>query len=531
MVPKVFHRIWVGNNSMPKKHEEWWRAWQRLHPDFTFITWSEEDFIANDAFRLLHDKVQQISIFAMKADIMRIAILHEYGGIYIDTDMMPINRIPFCELDADFIICETNTAFMAAKRHCKALGLAVDVISMRDYSIGDYKNIIQLTGPLFLNNVINCYEYKQLPRHRFYPYNHGKTFSTLFLQDLGPVYGAHVWHGSWYEDVLENNKYLEILLQGNALELEEGVSNGRGGSWADVCKEQVGILRDVRGKIIDVIHSTHLGGICTLTEASYSIFSIYKMCLFLQEKKADISAWCIGSGDAVHDGHISSAIAIFDIDTIFVEPNHYVKEKIISSFKGNSNIRVVSKPFYQSGANVSLNIVNPNIAEENGLPDWVVNLSYPDIGGVNYYDILKASGGDVILTIGPILSNCYEKVSIESIDTGDMLLLSEGRTPDILSIEANGMEGVILSDIINKNLAPKIISILESGLCNGIRPFLLSSGYDFVGQENSRMFFVRRDFIFSYCDYLFIEYGIRSVYDQCLETIFPKLDARHSKSS
>lgn len=531
MVPKIFHRIWVGNNLMPEKHQQWWLAWQRLHPDFTFMTWSEEDFRADEAFHLLHDKVKQISIYAMKADIMRLAILHKYGGIYIDTDMMPINRIPINELDADFIICESNTAFMAAKRHSKALGLALDIISMRDFSIGSYENIIQLTGPIFLEAVINCYNYKRLPRNRFYPYNHGKTFSTLFLQDLGSVYGAHVWNGSWYEDVLESNKYLEILLQGNAVELEEGVLSGRGGSWADVCKEQVGILRDIRGRIIDVIHSTHLERVSLLTEASYVLFSIFKMCLFLQSIRSDISAWCIGSGDAVHDGHISSAIAIFDIDTIFVEPNHYIKERIVSAFQRNSNIKVVSKPFYQSGSSVAVNIVNPDIAEENGLPEWAVNLSYPDIDGVSYLDILKESGEGTILNISPVLIKCYEKIAVESIDTNDLLSLSEGKTPDIVSIEANGMEGVILSDIVSKNVAPKIISILESGLCDGLRPFLAKNGYEFVGKENSRIFFVRRDFLFSYCDYLFVEYGIRSVYGQCLETIFPNLDANYSKLS
>lgn len=531
MFPKIFHRIWVGNNLIPGKHEQWWLAWQRLHPDFNFKTWSEEDFMADNAFYLLHDKVKNISVFAMKADIMRIAILHEYGGIYIDTDMMPINRVPMSELDSDFIICETNTAFMAAKKGCKALGVAAEIISMRDLSIGSYENIVSLTGPIFLERVVGSYDHKRLPRNRFYPYNHDKTFSTLFLQDLGAVYGAHVWNGSWFEGILESNKYLGIFLQGNALELEEGAASGRGGDWADTCNQQVEILREIRGRIIDVIHSTHLEGICSLTEKSYVAFSIYKMCLYLQSINSDISAWCIGSGDAVNNSHISSAIAIFDIDTIFVEPNYHLEEKITSTFRRNSNVKVVSKPFYQSGCTVKVNIVNPNEVEKNNLPEWVANLSYTDIEGVSYLEIFNASGGDVIVNLIPVLFKCYEQIIAPSIDTDDMLLLSQGKIPDIVSIEANGMEGVILSDIINKNVAPKIISIIESGLCNGIRPFLAKNGYEFVGQDGSLMFFVKKDFLFSYCDYLFIEYGIRSIYEQCIESIFPNLDGSYARLS
>jgi hypothetical protein len=524
MVPKIFHRIWVGNNPIPEKHEQWWQAWQRLHPDFAFITWSEETFLAEEAFSLLHDQVQQSSIFAMKADIMRIAILYEYGGIYIDTDMMPINRIPSAELNADFVICESNTAFMASKKNSKSLGVASKIISMRDLSIGSHENIVQVTGPAFIESVTGSYEHNRLPKHCFYPYHHNKTFSSIFLKDLEHTYGAHIWNGSWYDETLENRKYLGILRQGNAMELEEAFLTGRGGAYADVCRQQVEILRDIRGRIIASIHSPHLEGASYSAEKNPAVFSVFKMCLFLKATEANISSWVIGSGDATHNSPLSSSIAIFDIDTIFVEPNHYIKEKITTAFSRNSNIKVVTSPFYESGKEIAVELINTKKVETRNLPDWAENLSYTHISGLSFYDMFKECAGESVLNLMPILSDCYENTPMRSIDTNDLLALSDGKTPDIVSIEATGMEGLILSNLINNRVLPKIISIENSGLSIGIVEKLTAIGYDAISKTKTQILAIRRDFVFSYCDHLFVEYGIKSIYSLCLHTILPNLE-------
>jgi hypothetical protein len=496
------------------------------------MTWSEVEFEAEQAFSSLHAKVRETPILAMKSDIMRIAILYQYGGIYIDTDMMPINRIPEAELDADFIICETNTAFLAARKHNKQLGLASHIVSVRDLSIGSSHNIISLTGPKFLDNVVGAYDHKRLPRQRFYPYNHDKSFSTLFLQDLGPVYGAHVWNGSWYPDILEQSKHFGFFTQGNVIELEEGLLSGRGGTtYTDVFKRQIEIVRDIRRRVIDAIHSSHLDDLYVFTEKSLAVFSVFKMCLFLQSARKNISAWCIGSGDAVHNSPLSSEIAFFDMDTIFVEPNFYLKEKIESSFARNSNIQVIAKPFYLSGTSLALNLVNPEEASKRKLPEWVANLSYIQVDGRSLLEIIHANGGEIAINLLPILEACYERVVMPAIDTDDLLSLTYGETPDIVSIEASGMEGVILPNILNKNVLPKVFMVVNSGLCDGVAPFLERHGYVIVSREGAHILAIMKNFMVSYCDYLFLEYGIQSIYEQALETLFPELDENYSATS
>ena len=142
----------------------------------------------------------------------------------------------------------------------------------------------------------------------------------------------------------------------------------------------------------------------------------------------------------MHNSHLSSEIAFFDMNTIFVEPNFYLKEKIESSFARNSNIQVIAKPFYLSGAKIEINLVNTEEASKRNLPDWVSNLSYIQVEGRSLLETLHANGGEIALNLHPILEGCYEPVVMQAIDTDDLLTLMHGEPPDILSIEASGME-------------------------------------------------------------------------------------------
>jgi hypothetical protein len=93
-----------------------------------------------------------------------------------------------------------------------------------------------------------------------------------------------------------------------------------------------------------------------------------------------------------------------------------------------------------------------------------------------------------------------------------------------VSIEATGMEGLILSNLINNRVLPKIISIENSGLSIGIVEKLTAIGYDAISKTKTQILAIRRDFVFSYCDHLFVEYGIKSIYSLCLHTILPNLE-------
>lgn len=84
-VPKIIHRIWVGDAPIPDDFAGYWENWKRHHPDFRHITW--DDAAIDREFpghRAIADARRESH--AAVSDIARLLILDRFGGMYVDTD-------------------------------------------------------------------------------------------------------------------------------------------------------------------------------------------------------------------------------------------------------------------------------------------------------------------------------------------------------------------------------------------------------------------------------------------------------------
>jgi len=91
MIPRVFHRIWLGP-PMPEAYERHWGHFAELHPGWEFRTWvdADLDWLAN---RDLFDQQPEMTA---KADVARYEVLLKHGGVYVDCDTEPLR--PFDDL-------------------------------------------------------------------------------------------------------------------------------------------------------------------------------------------------------------------------------------------------------------------------------------------------------------------------------------------------------------------------------------------------------------------------------------------------
>jgi mannosyltransferase OCH1-like enzyme len=97
MIPKTFHRIWVGP-AMPAAFVRYGETWKEHHPDWEMILWNEKNMpeLVNQK---LYDEAPRIFPGfegQLRSDIARYEILHRYGGVYIDTDfecLKPIDEL------------------------------------------------------------------------------------------------------------------------------------------------------------------------------------------------------------------------------------------------------------------------------------------------------------------------------------------------------------------------------------------------------------------------------------------------------
>lgn len=98
MIPKVFHRIWLDDPE-PDTFLGYWAKLQQLHPEWKFHSWRSSVDIPVLQNQELFDRAREVCPKDWKrfqADILRLELLYQYGGIYVDTDIEPIR--PFDRL-------------------------------------------------------------------------------------------------------------------------------------------------------------------------------------------------------------------------------------------------------------------------------------------------------------------------------------------------------------------------------------------------------------------------------------------------
>lgn len=96
MIPKIIHYCWFGRGKMPKIAKKCIRSWKRLCPDYQIIEWNEENF--NIESIVWTKQAYQAKKYAFVADYVRLYVLKNYGGVYLDIDQELIKPVdPFME--------------------------------------------------------------------------------------------------------------------------------------------------------------------------------------------------------------------------------------------------------------------------------------------------------------------------------------------------------------------------------------------------------------------------------------------------
>lgn len=92
MIPKVIHYIWFGDKCLPSLAIDCIETWKKHAPDYEIKFWTESDFRTDTRVQ----KLIQQKKWAFAADIARLIILRQHGGVYLDTDMELVKSIDAC---------------------------------------------------------------------------------------------------------------------------------------------------------------------------------------------------------------------------------------------------------------------------------------------------------------------------------------------------------------------------------------------------------------------------------------------------
>ena len=93
-IPKKIHQIWIGPRVLPEKYVEMTADMEAMHPDWEYKLWSHDeifnDLYADDIYLQAYIKEPETFKWAFITDRIKLLLLRDFGGVYIDVDAKPV---------------------------------------------------------------------------------------------------------------------------------------------------------------------------------------------------------------------------------------------------------------------------------------------------------------------------------------------------------------------------------------------------------------------------------------------------------
>jgi len=90
-IPKKIHYCWFGQNPMPEYATEFIEGWKSLCREYEVIKWDESNFDINA--HPYTKSAYDLGLYPFVADYVRLYVLNQCGGIYMDTDVEMIKPL------------------------------------------------------------------------------------------------------------------------------------------------------------------------------------------------------------------------------------------------------------------------------------------------------------------------------------------------------------------------------------------------------------------------------------------------------
>lgn len=140
MIPKIIHYCWFGRNPMTPLAERCIQSWRKYCPDYDIVLWNEDNICLADCPPYVQE-AYSASKWAFVTDYVRLKVVYEYGGIYLDTDVEIIKNID------DLLMHEAFFAFEDEAYIATGLGYgAIKGKSILNELMTDYNNCHFLQG-------------------------------------------------------------------------------------------------------------------------------------------------------------------------------------------------------------------------------------------------------------------------------------------------------------------------------------------------------------------------------------------------
>lgn len=214
MIPKVIHYCWFGGKRKPKLIKDCILSWKLNLPDYEIKEWNEGN---SDLASSFVKEAYKLKKWAFVSDFIRLKVLYENGGIYLDTDMMVLKSFDKLLLNQCFLGAE-NFNFIS----CGIIGAVKNnkfiLECLLKYNFIEIDNEINwelITIPRIVTDVFKIDNNFYLPFDKIiekkgvviYPYSYFYPLSYENKNDIvnykkyliTDSLAVHLWSSSWIE--------------------------------------------------------------------------------------------------------------------------------------------------------------------------------------------------------------------------------------------------------------------------------------------------------------------------------------------
>lgn len=228
-IPKIIHYCWFGDKPIPRRLQFCVNSWKHLLPNYKFILWNEENADFDCAFA---KEAYALKKWAFVADYIRLKTVYEFGGIYMDTDMLLLKSLDNFLTNECFFVAEHSLSIgvgiFGAKKHNDFIKSCLETYYEKEVVFATspkrvtntylktfnaekkFNETITVPGlVIYAPDYFYCLPYTKLfDIHRYKKYLTEKS------------YGVHLWEGSWqnYNELMllrrkEYNKAFKRILK------------------------------------------------------------------------------------------------------------------------------------------------------------------------------------------------------------------------------------------------------------------------------------------------------------------------------
>lgn len=193
MIPHILHFVWVGPLEMPSRFHDNIESWKQHHPKWDIKLWTDSNIHITKCATIYN----QAKLWVRKADIARLDLLSQYGGVYMDCDVFCLRNIEpilenidaFASYEDSFHVC--NAALGCTPNH-PWINEAIRMLNKQHKS-----KLREATGRAIFTKITPKYkEVKVFGCDTFFPRRKREDGTIKELSEFSAdSYSIHEWSG------------------------------------------------------------------------------------------------------------------------------------------------------------------------------------------------------------------------------------------------------------------------------------------------------------------------------------------------